>query len=52
VTVHLSHSNLRYLKQKHTLLVYGTALDHDGTTAQSSFRLRAPRATKHRRHHG
>jgi hypothetical protein len=50
VVVKLASYNLRLLKQRHTLRVYGTALDGDGTTAQSSFRLRAPKRAKHRTH--
>ncbi len=50
VVVRLSHYNLRLLKQRHSLRVYGTALDSDGTPAQSSFRLRAPKRVKHRWH--
>jgi hypothetical protein len=50
VVVRLSRYNLRLLKQRHRLRVYGTALDGDGTAAQSSFALRAPAVVKHRRH--
>ena len=49
VVVRLSSYNLRLLKQRHSLRVYGTARDGDGTSAQSSFMLRAPRPVKHRR---
>jgi len=49
VVVRLSHYNLRLLKHKHRLRVYGTALDGDGTAAQSSFRLLAPKHSKARR---
>jgi hypothetical protein len=45
VSVRLPRSSLRLLQQRHSLLVYATARDGDGTAAQSSFRLRAP---KHR----
>ncbi len=51
VSVRISHSYLlRYLKHRHSLLVYGTARDGDGTVAQSSFRLRPAKARKHRKH--
>ncbi|HKN93117.1 MAG TPA: S53 family peptidase [Thermoleophilaceae bacterium] len=51
IVVRLSHYNLRLLQRKHRLRVYGTALDGDGTAAQSSFGLRAPKRSKARRHH-
>jgi hypothetical protein len=47
VSVRLSSSNMRLLKKRHSLRVYGTALDRDGTTAQSSFMLHAPKRKKH-----
>jgi hypothetical protein len=43
VVVKLSHYNLSLLRKRHRLRIYGTALDSDGTTAQSSFVLRAPK---------
>jgi hypothetical protein len=49
LTVKLSRSGLRLLTLRRKLRVYGTALDSDGTTAQSSFALRAPKRSKHRR---
>jgi hypothetical protein len=51
VTIRFHGSNWRFVKHKRTLTVFGTALDRDGTTAQSSFRVRAPKPTKHRKHH-
>jgi hypothetical protein len=48
VRVRLWRSSLRLLKRKHSLLVFGTAADHDGTSAQSSFRLLAPKHPKRR----
>jgi hypothetical protein len=48
VVVRLSSSNLRLLRQRHSLRVYGTALDSDGTAAQSSLMLHAPKPTKQR----
>jgi hypothetical protein len=51
VTVRLSSSNLRFLKQKHTLTAFGTATDSDGTSAQSGFRLHAPKKPRHRKRH-
>jgi hypothetical protein len=54
VTIRLSHSSLSFLTKKHRLTVFGTAQDSDGTMAQSSFRLYAPKpkpkARKHRKH--
>jgi hypothetical protein len=47
VVVKLSRYNLALLKKRHRLRVYGTALDRDGTTAQSSFMLHAPKRKKH-----
>jgi len=41
--VKLSHYNLSLLKKHRRLRVYGTALDGDGTAAQRSFTLHAPR---------
>jgi hypothetical protein len=49
VVVKLSHYNLSLLRKRHSIRVYGTALDRDGTTAQSSFMLHAPKATKKKR---
>jgi subtilase family serine protease len=49
VTVRLPRSSLRFLQHRRSLLVYATARDGDGTSAQSSFRLRAPKLRKHRR---
>jgi subtilase family protein len=46
VTVRLSHSNLSLLRTHRRIRVYGTALDRDGTTAQSSFMLHAPKTPK------
>jgi len=43
VVVKLSRYNLSLLKKRHRLRVYGTALDGDGTTAQRSFTLHAPK---------
>lgn len=43
VVVRLSSYKLRLLEQRHKVRVYGTALDADGTRAQSSFMLRAPK---------
>jgi hypothetical protein len=51
VSVRLSRPNLTLLRQKHRLYVFGTALDSDGTTAQSGFRLSAPKMRKQRRAH-
>jgi len=53
VVVKLSHYNLSLLRKRRSIRVYGTALDHDGTTAQSSFLLHAPRKLrkKSRRRH-
>ena len=42
LTLRLSKATLHLLRKKHKLRVYGTALDADGTSAQSSFVLRAP----------
>jgi len=50
VTVRISRWYQHYLKRKHSLLVYGTARDGDGTLAQASFRLRPPKHRKHRKH--
>jgi hypothetical protein len=50
ITLRLSRSGRRWLAHRHSLLAYGTALDSDGTTAQSSFRLRAPRPARKRKH--
>ena len=41
--------NLSLLKKRHSLRAYGTALDSDGTTAQSSFMLHAPKRPKQRK---
>jgi hypothetical protein len=43
VSLRLSRAGLRLLTQRNKLRVYGTALDADGTSAQSSFMLRAPK---------
>jgi hypothetical protein len=51
VSVRLSRPNLSLLQQRHRLYVFGTALDGDGTTAQSGFRLSAPKARKQRKTH-
>jgi hypothetical protein len=48
VRVRLTRSNLRFVKHKHRLKVFATAVDSDNTTAQSSFTVRAPKARKHR----
>jgi hypothetical protein len=42
-TVRLSRHGLRLVRTKRRLRVYATALDSDGTAAQSSFVLRRPR---------
>jgi subtilase family serine protease len=49
VVVRLSSYKLRLLEQRHRVRVYGTALDADGTSAQSSFMLRAPRPKPRKR---
>jgi hypothetical protein len=49
VVVRLSSSDLRLLRERHSLRVYGTALDSDGTAAQSSLMLHAPKPTKQRK---
>jgi hypothetical protein len=48
LTVRLSKSGMRLLSQKRRLRVYGTALDSDGTTAQTSFVLHAPKPARKR----
>jgi hypothetical protein len=48
VVVKLSHFNLSLLRKRHRLRVYGTALDADGTTAQRSFTLHAPKKSRTR----
>jgi hypothetical protein len=49
VRVRLSRAGMHSLQRKHRFRVYGTARDSDGTTAQSSFLVRAPKQRKHRR---
>ncbi len=54
VSVRLSRYGLSRLRKRHRLRLYGTALDSDGTAAQSSFIARAPKPkhrAKHRRRH-
>jgi subtilase family protein len=54
VTIRLSRYGLSQLRRHHRLRLYATALDSDGTAAQSSFIARAPkpkRGVKHRRRH-
>jgi hypothetical protein len=51
VTLRLSQANQRFLLQHRALLVYGTAKDSDGTSAQARFRLHAPKQRKSRKHH-
>jgi hypothetical protein len=49
VTIKLSRSNLRKLANAGKLRTYGTAADKDGTTAQGSLTLKAPkRRARHR----
>ena len=49
VVIRMARYNLSLLEKRHRLRAYGTALDSDGTTAQSSFVLHAPRRAKQRR---
>lgn len=51
VVLRFASYNMSFLRKRHSMRVYGTALDSDGTSAQSSFMVHAPRRTKHRRHH-
>jgi hypothetical protein len=51
VVVKLSHYNLNLLRKRRRMRVYGTALDYDGTTAQSSFMLHAPKKSRKSRRH-
>jgi hypothetical protein len=47
VSVRLASYNMRFLRKRHSMRVYGTALDRDGTSAQSSFMVHAPRRRRH-----
>ena len=47
--IRMAGYNLSLLEKRHSLRAYGTALDSDGTTAQSSFMLHAPAPAKHRK---
>jgi hypothetical protein len=48
VVIRMAGYNLSLLEKRHRLRAYGTALDSDGTTAQSSFMLHASGRAKHR----
>ena len=45
----LSKNNLKLLTKQRALNVLATATDADGTTAQGSLTLKAPKARKHHR---
>ena len=49
VVIRMAGYNLSLLKKRHSLRAYGTALDSDGTIAQSSFMLHAPKRAKYRK---
>jgi hypothetical protein len=50
LTIKLSSSNLRRLVKSRKMRAYATAADSDGSIAQGSITLKAPRAAKKHRH--
>jgi hypothetical protein len=48
LVIKLSSYNMSLLKKRHSIRVYGTAVDRDGTSGQSSFMLHAPKRSHSR----
>jgi hypothetical protein len=50
VALRISSHNIGLLKKRHSMRVYGTAVDTDGTSGQSSFMLHAPKRRRSHKH--